>query len=112
MFSQMKAPASVSLAQQFPKGRPISLWVNPELLPALDRALTRPDGRRIKAGTYCTEALVQRLTRDGHLQDDDAADVAAQAFDLSKRHGADVVRAKLAELLAPELLAAGERASA
>jgi len=100
-LSQMALPASdrTPLIEEFPKGKSVSVWVNPDVLPALDLALNGPNGR-MKEGTYATEALVQRLRREGHIKDDASADVAAQAFELTLALGPDVVRAKLNELAA------------
>jgi hypothetical protein len=98
-------PTRRPLLEEFPKGKNVSVWVNPDLLPAFDKALDSVTGRT-KEGTYATEALVQRLRREGHLKDNAEADVAAKAFELSREFGPAAVSAKLDELAAAAAAAA------
>ena len=80
------------------KGKAVGVWLNGEAIAALQKAL-KPTPY-LKEGTYCADAVRQRLGREGYLAKDRASVIAARAAELVEKHGAPAVEAKLDELAA------------
>lgn len=80
------------------KGKTVGIWVSGAVQEALeDMKKANPHFRE---GSYATEALIQRLEKEGRLQKTSTESaIAAEAYELSKVFGSDRVRAKLVELL-------------
>ncbi|WP_438482757.1 hypothetical protein [Oleiharenicola lentus] len=87
-----------STVTEKPKGRTIPLWLSGDALVALEN-LKRSD-TKFREGTYCKDAVIQRLNREGLIQSDGAGEVAAKAFELAQVLGCETVSAKLTELAA------------
>ena len=77
----------------FAKGKTVGVWLGSEELAALSKARSKKP-----EGTWCREAVVERLEREGHLKASEESEVAARAFELSRAIGPQPVREKLDEL--------------
>lgn len=99
----MSSPAKTT-AISTTKGKTVGVWLSGDALDALKKLGEKNE--YFREGTYCAEAVNQRLQREGHLKEDADSEVAAQAFELSRTLGSEAVRTKLLELAAASAPAA------
>ena len=87
------------------KGKTVGVWLPGDAVDALKKALIGQP--YLKDGTYCAEAVQERLRRDGHLQDSSIGRLSARAIELSRALGEEAFERALDEIASRQLETVG-----